>query len=343
MNRMINLTVIGLSLSCGHGFAHGSGDCEPRWSDEFPAGWVGGQIREIHVADADGVPGPEVYVGGHLNLAGGYAVNKIARWDGQSWQAQGEGIAAPGLAVIVYAIEAFDDGSGRGSDLYAGGFFGFSNENLRRWDGRAWTAVPDLNGTVQDLLAYDDGRGLALFVAGGLEFAGIVASRNLARWDGRQWSEVGGGMDGTVYALLPFDDGTGIKLYAAGSFDKAGGAAAVGIARWDGEMWTAVGALADAALRALIVHDDGEGPALYAGGQMSFSPSQTMVNRVARWTGVAWESRSAISSEPLCAPWPRLTMAVALVHSYLREVPSLPSVAHRWIVWPLGLERRGCR
>lgn len=287
MNRMINLMVIGLSLGCGHGFAHGSGDCEPQWSDEFPTAWIDQWVREIKVLDIDDVPGPEVYVGGALYRAGGFYSRGIARWDGQTWSPLDEGIPSESLAVLVYAIEAFASSPREKPDLYAGGILGLGDKNLHRWNGREWAVVPGLAGTVRDLLAHDDGRGPALFVAGQIGPVGAITG--ITRWDGRQWSDVGGGMDAIVRALLAFDDGTGTKLYAAGNFDTAGVAPAVGVASWDGISWSAVGALADAMIPALTIHDDGNGPALIAAGQVSLHPGDPMTQRVIRWTGADWE------------------------------------------------------
>lgn len=61
-----------------------------------------------------------LYVGGAFITAGGVTVNRIARWDGETWSALG-GPSGIGMDGPVYALCVFDDGSGPA--LYAGGNF----------------------------------------------------------------------------------------------------------------------------------------------------------------------------------------------------------------------------
>jgi hypothetical protein len=59
------------------------------------------------------VVGPDIYVGGDFTSAGGVAnTTYIARWDGSSWHALGDG-----LNGSVYAFAVI------GYDLYVGGAF----------------------------------------------------------------------------------------------------------------------------------------------------------------------------------------------------------------------------
>src|SRR5262249_54219428 len=124
-----------------------------------------------------------------------------------------------------------------------------------------------LDGWVGDLRVFDDGRGPALYVAGGFRHAGGVPAAFIARWDGRAWSPLGSGMNRPVEVLCTFDDGRGPALYAAGEFVSAGGAAASRIAKWDAksETWSPLGPGTNDSPYSLYVFDDGRGPALYAG------------------------------------------------------------------------------
>jgi len=102
---------------------------------------------------------------------------------------------------------------------------------------------PGGSGTVHDVLAFDDGSGVALFVAG--EFLNVagLAVNHVARWDGSTWSALDGGTDGDVDALAVFDDGpdgrvlgtfdegNGSALYASGTFPKSGGGVGLGLGR----------------------------------------------------------------------------------------------------------------
>jgi hypothetical protein len=69
----------------------------------------------------------------------------------------------------VHALVVFDDGSGAGPALYAGGGFntagGQSASKIARWDGQSWSALGGgaTSNQVFALAAFDDGAGLALF------------------------------------------------------------------------------------------------------------------------------------------------------------------------------------
>ena len=81
------------------------------------------------------VRGREVYAGGRFVTAGGTPANGIARWDGRTWTALGEGVRTGMYDGIVRALAV------RGKDLYAGGQFatagGADVYNIARWDGQA--------------------------------------------------------------------------------------------------------------------------------------------------------------------------------------------------------------
>src|SRR5262249_2908777 len=118
-----------------------------------------------------------------------------------------------------------------------------------------------------------------------------------------QWYPLFGvppGTDNTVRAATTWDpDGSGPltpQLVIGGGFLNAGGALVQSIARFDGTMWLPFGAGTstgfNGAVRALIVWDpDGSGPLpeqLVAAGDFTQSGS-TVLNRVARWDGSAWQ------------------------------------------------------
>jgi hypothetical protein len=78
--------------------------------------------------------GPALNAGGWFDTAGGVAVNNIARWDGNAWSAL-SGPSGTGVSGGVYALAAFDDGSGPA--LYAGGRFdtagGLPSSHIAAW------------------------------------------------------------------------------------------------------------------------------------------------------------------------------------------------------------------
>jgi len=182
--------------------------------------------------------GPQLYVGGLIETAGGTPVQNIARWDGASWSAVGGGIDG-----LVRALKVYDDGSGPA--LYAAGAFhqagGQPASRIARWDGSTWSSVgAGCNGVVQALEVFDDGSGPKLVAAG--EF--FAPGSGVAAWDGSSWSTLGAGLAGPGMSgrgLGVRSEGGVPVLYVGGTFSSAGASAASNVARWDGASWSALG------------------------------------------------------------------------------------------------------
>jgi hypothetical protein len=136
--------------------------------------------------------GPDLYVGGGFETAGGFTVNNIARWNGSSWSGlsgpSGTGVAGYPYSPPVAALAVYDGGSGPA--LYAGGEFwsagGVTVNAVARWDGDEWS---DVGGGVGDsweqvyaLTVLDEGSGQTLFVGGEFLSAGGLPSANIAAW-----------------------------------------------------------------------------------------------------------------------------------------------------------------
>jgi hypothetical protein len=298
-----------------------------RWDG---AGWsklgdgVNAPVHALTVFDYDdaGPQPPALYVGGFFTAAGDVAANRIARWDGTSWSALGNGLG--GWYVYVSALGVFDDdGDGpRLPALYGGGCFTWAGNiranNIARWDGTSWSRLGSgLEGSwdaaVRALTAFDDdGDGphpSALYAGGTFTIAGGLALPYMAKWDGTGWSGLGAGLNGPVYALTVFDDdGPGPHapaLYVGGSFTTAGATEAIGIAKWDGTDWSLVGGgvwageTPGAARAFCVFDDDGAGPnapGLYVAGDFTIA-GNTNANYVARWDGASWSALgSGVSS-----------------------------------------------
>jgi len=182
--------------------------------------------------------GPALYAGGSFWIAGGVSALKIAKWNGESWSALG------GFSTnTLYMLQVFDDGSGNGPALYAGGTFltigGVAANFVAKWNGTVWSPLGrGANNWISGLAVYDDGTGggPALFACGGFTSAGSVPANRIAKWDGTEWSALGSGTNGPTFRMAIFDDGSGDgpSLYAGGEFTLAGGEAEHYIARWQG-------------------------------------------------------------------------------------------------------------
>ena len=292
----------GPSLCAGGSFAE-AGDvsawCIAEWDGATwsPLGRVmNDRVRALAVLDDRRRDGEDLYAGGSFQTAGGLRVNNVAGWDGSSWSALGNGVDG-----TVYALGTFDDSSGEGCSLYAGGDFRTAGETsakfIARWDGSSWSALEGgLSRNARALTVFDDelGGGPALYVGGQFSEAGDLTVHGIARWDGAEWSSLGtgvGGEDPWVYALAVFDDGNGggPSLFAGGEFTSAGGTDASHIARWDGTTWSSVGGGVDRDVHALAVFDDGSGsgPALYVGGEF-ITAGGGPASRIAKWDGETW-------------------------------------------------------
>ncbi|MFO0826590.1 MAG: hypothetical protein U0572_00430 [Phycisphaerales bacterium] len=271
---------------------------------------LNGMVRALTVFDDGAGGGPALYAGGFFTTAGGVTANRIAKWNGSSWSSLGAG-AANGVNNEIYALTVFDDGSGSGPALYAGGFFttagGVAANRIAKWNGSSWSSLGTgsangVNFTVRALTVFDNGGGggPALYVGGAFTTAGGVTANRIAKWNGSSWSPLGAGaangVNNVVYALTSFDDGSGNgpRLYVGGEFTTAGGATANRIARWNGSSWSPLGTSAangvNGFVYALTVFDNGSGPALYVGGAFTATSGSVAANRVAKWNGSSWSS-----------------------------------------------------
>jgi len=252
---------------------------------------------------------PALYAAGVFGEAGGVQSRSIARFDGRSWSSPDGGVG--GQAVIVRALEVFDDGSGPG--LYVGGAFDTAGSdeieanNIARWDGRQWSPLGagvagiGIGGGVFGLSASDGGFGgaPALYVGGVFTEVDDINANLVARWDGQAWSALGSGIDpcdSTVVAVLVVDQPSAIgpALYAGGDFHEAGGVSVRSIARWDGDSWSALGGGVFGSVSALAVYDDGRGPALYVAGNFQHAGVIT-AEGITRWNGVSWSSVGGVA------------------------------------------------
>jgi trimeric autotransporter adhesin len=174
-----------------------------------------------------------LYVGGGFVAAGGVVANGIARYDGSTWSALGQGIGDLGLGtqcgpLRVQSLTVHDDG--QGPRLWAGGAFcamnGFPAYGNVVWDGVSWIshafATPGvLVSPVVSMTTFDDGTGPKLYAAVNASAGGSPPPADIARWDGVSWSFVSGGDSGALYgtnALAVFDDAGEPALFAGGAF-----------------------------------------------------------------------------------------------------------------------------
>ncbi len=167
-------------------------------------------------------PDGTLYAGGEpLYLGDGPSQGCVARWDGTAWQPVGGDLrAGSNYGDCVYSLAFGPDGA-----LYAGGYFTVGDvpvvQDVARWDGTAWTALP--RGFVQtgvwNLAIATDGQ---LYAAAG-------SAPTLTVWDGATWQVASHVSDSGAYALT--SDGAD-GLFVGGSFSSIGGVASPNLARY---------------------------------------------------------------------------------------------------------------
>jgi hypothetical protein len=164
---------------------------------------------------------------GNFTMTGDTFVNRIARWNGQTWEALGAGVDGTVVTLAVYA-----------GGLVAGGFFthagGVDAAHLATWNGSSWISLDSgTDGPVFATAVFHD----ELVAGGRFAVAGGIAARDIAKWNGNAWSSLGTGINGDVNALVAATD----RLFVGGSFTAAGGLSAMNIATWDGSDWHGLG------------------------------------------------------------------------------------------------------
>lgn len=187
---------------------------------------VTGFVFALAVHDDGSGPNPNLYVAGNFTFAGNAPANRIAKWDGIAWSPVGVGFDAAVRALVVY-----DDGTGGGASLYAGGDFSHSGGvqvgRVAKWNGTIWSAFGAGldSGFVQALAVHDRelGSGQVLYAAGNLNIGGLSTVAQIAFCDGTTWTAIDSQMNAPVAALLVHKDGAGqgASLYAGGQFTRS--------------------------------------------------------------------------------------------------------------------------
>ncbi|MBM4117340.1 hypothetical protein FJ251_06280 [bacterium] len=212
-------------------------------SEWFSVGQAsGGGAIDLAVFDGYLVAGGDFY-----SMGGDPDLDRLARWDGQTWSAfdpSGSDAVSGGL---VKDVEVY-----RGELYVAGSFTSIGGRPIRklaRWDGASWQPFGEeilaamVYPNLIELEVYQD----ALFVGGYLQVGAPWNTENLMRWDGTEWTACGLGLNDIVIAMAIWDDGHGEKLYTAGEFTLVDGVIdSRYIAAWQETPVTAVPDLADA-------------------------------------------------------------------------------------------------
>jgi hypothetical protein len=269
--------------------------------------WTGGQWQTLGtgmVFPNDNSQGVQVLTnfngdlvaGGNFVSADGVTLNRVARWNGTSWQPMGAGFADGYVYALCVA----------GTTLYAGGSFTTSNgaavNKIARWDGAVWqplgTGVPAGSAAVLALVAFQD----QLVAGGTFTTMGGVGATGVALWDGAWHAMNSAGMN-NVRQLAVYNG----ALVAAWDYTPR-------LARWDGTNWQALGGGLPLAPMTMAVY---RGELLVGGGFMS--AGSTVSPWLARWsdTGAPWIAESPAAARAALGGNARLDVVAAAGYSGL--------------------------
>lgn len=271
------------------------------------AAWTGlgngldGTVRAIAVS------GSTVYAGGDfVHVCGnkpcnsaGTTVNHIAKWDGATWSALGNGADGTVNAILI-----------NGSDVYFGGNFanlcgdaGCTTPNktkvnhIAKWTGTAWVALDHGVSDAVNALALNAG---VVYAGGGFTSAcgnnacstSTATLNYVGQWNGTTWSGLSFGLIDAVNALAF----KGSTLYAGGNFSAACGDAGClnsnikvnHLASWNGSAWSAMSNGVGGNVYGLA----SDGTLVYAGGNFvsvcgndACDAGNATVNRMVSWNG----------------------------------------------------------
>jgi hypothetical protein len=221
---------------------------------------------------------------GNLVVAGWFTTtasttDRIAQWDGVSWQPIGD--------VNGHATDLKELPTG---EIIAVGVFldidGTAANNIARWNGASWSAVgAGPNGPSRLVKETTNGD---IVIAGDFthlpDGAGGFGDR-IAKLTGQTMTAMGLGFDAAVTSLAELPNG---DLIAGGFFLNSGPIACPRLARWTGNAWQPFGG-ADGNVHAMAVLPSGD---LVVGGFFG-SIAGVPAQRVARWDGTVWHALGA--------------------------------------------------
>lgn len=222
-----------------------------------------GTIRSIEY------DGNEYYAGGSFIGIGNKEISRLAKWNGENWEAVGEkpnGFIYDILVDdnLVYVVGSFTSIGGISANRIA-----VWNKSTKQWASLNNGA----NGDIYTLLKI----GNSIYAAGSFTQMDGNSANRIAEWDGNSWNNLGNGTDGTIYSIIEYQG----KIYAGGNFGNAGASSADNIAAWNGTIWENMDSGVDGSVFALAKTDT----SIFIGGDFENTPDG-MGRRIVEWVSI---------------------------------------------------------
>ncbi len=253
-------------------------------------------VRALTIADG------ALYVAGDFDTINDVAARDVARWDGTTWRALGDGLGNSynGTTLdnsgTVYALAVIDGGH----IVAAGNFTSASNgegpltvNSAAHWNPatQQWSS---LSGGIQKGTYAGDIRTLTvaangdLYAAGSFDKAGGTTANSIARWDGIAWSTLGSGVAPNTFRIINAVAVVGDTVYAGGDFANIGGKVAPVLAVWQNNTWAAVDGGLGSSAYVFALAASGDGGVYIAG---NFDGGGTVFSKnFIKWTGSDWQA-----------------------------------------------------
>ena len=228
----------------------------------------------------------ELYATGFFSTLCGTSNNYIAKYNGSTWQAVGNGFPNAGHHLTTINNQLY--GAAYQPSIDSNWLYKFDGTNFNKLGEGVYltTAVVGFSQTA-NLYNIIDYNG-SIVVCGEFDRVANKHISGIMKWTGTQWDSLGSGLSGNIPStppvMYPHDMCLfGTDLIVAGNFHSAGGQIVNGIAKWDGSQWLSLGQGFNSTVYGVGVYN-GE---LYAGGDFTMSGT-TSLTYIAKWNGASW-------------------------------------------------------
>lgn len=235
----------------------------------------------------------DLYAAGVFDSIGGVAAHSIAKWNGTSWSALGDGITGEYPPYVQVNAMIVYNGA-----LYVAGEFdsagGIFVSSIAKWDGTSWSplasGIANSHISLQESIFSLGVNNGTLYASGSFKSAGAITVNNVAAWNGTTWSALGAGFDSAGVTALTSYQGDLYAAVAQGPYYY--------IKKWNGSVWTnVVGGPGNNYYGFVYAFFPFNGN-LLATGQMNVTVNSTPLNTgIAQWNGSSWSELSALAGD----------------------------------------------